>query len=120
MKDFFRTLYEREREKTEKRRIHLSDRIVFTRAGLSVDGYLISEVVYLFHPRCGFHFGNPVLHNGHFARNRVERFHSHSQGVNILVARSFPRDCQLLPDIAGNNHDERQAHDEPHRLDGGV
>ena len=45
-----------------------------------------------------------------------------SQGYNEspLVVRGLPGDCKLLPDIAGYNNHEGQAHYEPGSFDGRV
>ena len=42
------------------------------------------------------------------------------ESIDVLVVRNISRHLPLLPDIVSREQHERQAHNQPHRLDGGV
>ena len=67
------------------------------------------------------HIRDTVLHDGHFTRpGRLSLIPSARQRVKAFVVRCFPGDADLLPGVTKDDNHERQAHDQPRRLDGGV
>ena len=75
----------------------------------------------LIYPSSRLNIRDPVLDDRHFTRPSVQVILSTAgQCIKALVIPSLSRDGQLLQSITEDNDHERQAHDEPHRLNGSV